>query len=91
MREDLLRRQIGEAEEKSERMDELAPAEAAGALRIGPGRGRRAEHGALGLLHRLAGEEVVESIGHLQDDMLDRADAAHQTAGIGQPGPKFQP
>ena len=73
-------------------MHELAPAEAAGALRVGPGRGRRAEHRAFGLLHRLAGEEVVERVRHLQHDVLDPADArAPSRRASATQGLKFQP
>ena len=88
-REHLARRQIGDAEEEPERVDELAPAEPAGALRVGPGRGRRAEHRALGLLHRLAGEEVLERVRHLQDDVLDPADAGGEAAGLFHPWPEI--
>ena len=55
-------------------------------LRVGPGRGRRAEHRALRLLHRLAGEEIVERIRHLQDDVLDPPDALRQPPRLVGPG-----
>ena len=88
-RENLGRREIGDAEQEPERVDELAPTEAARPFRVGPGRRRRAEHRALGLLHRLAGEQVLERIGHLQDDMLDPADAGDELAGLFHPRPEI--
>ena len=74
------RLEIGDAEQEAERVNELAPAEAAGALRIGPGRGWRPEQRALRLLHRLPGEEIVERVRHLENDVLDPPDAARRGA-----------
>src|SRR6185437_15465166 len=84
--EHFARLEVDDAKEEAERVNELAPAETAGALRIGPGRGGRPEHRAFSLLHRLAREEVVERVRHLKDDVLDAPDTPGKAPRPGDPG-----
>ena len=84
-RKDRLRLQVGDLEKQSERMDELAPAEAAGGLRVGPGRGGRAKHRTFGLQHRPARKKIIQRIRHLQHDVFDLANILHEAPRVIHP------